>query len=324
MNDSDVDTASLPAVETASRPAPSFRKRALRRASIYLLLIACCHLTLCGWLAWETVRPRQYKLRETPQEYKLNFENIAFVTPDKLTLRGWLIPSDGKARGIIVCCHGVDSDRTDLLATAATLHKAGYAVMLFDFRARGESEGRLCTLGYREVDDLLAAIHYVQSRPESTHLPLGLIGESMGGAVVLMGAARCPDVKAVIAESPFARLDHAVNNHFHAVMGASAPLLAVPTQAIGQMFIGKNCAEIAPVEEIARIAPRPLLLIEDGSDTLCPPAETQALLQAAGQPKSLWHVPGAIHTNAQNVAPTEYARRVTSFFNTTIPAVNRH
>lgn len=318
ITDSDEESVNLPSSKTDVRPELSPRKRSRRRVGMLLLLHFFAYLILCGRLAWETVRPKQHKLTETPQVSGLIYENITFVTSDRLTLHGWLIPADGKPKGVIVCCHGVDSDRTDLLPTAAILHKAHYAVLLFDFRARGESEGKRCTLGYREVGDLLAAIDYIKLRPELTHVPLGLLGESMGGAVALMGAARCPDVKGVIAESPFARLDHAVNNHFRSVLGASAPLLAVPTRSIGQMLIGKSCADIAPIEEIARIAPRPLLLIEDGSDTLCPPEETQALLQAAGQPKSLWHVPGADHISAQNVTPAEYARRITQFFNTAL------
>ena len=318
ITDAEEEKRNLPSLKTGSRQSPPLRKRSRWRALILLLLNVLAYLILCGRLAWETVRPKQHKLRVTPLAHGLKYENIGFATPDKLALHGWFIPADDKLKGVIVCCHGVDSDRTDLLATAAILHKSHFAVLLFDFRARGESEGKRCTLGYREVGDLLAAVDYVKSRPELKTVPLGLLGESMGGAVVLMGAARCPDVKGVIAESPFARLDHAVNNHFRSVLGGAAPLLAVPTRLIGQAFIGKSCADIAPIEEIARISPRPLLLIEDGSDTLCPPEETQALLQAAGQPKSLWHVAGADHISAQSVAPAEYARRITAFFNTVL------
>ncbi len=318
ITDAEEENGNLPFLKARTRRLPGPRKRSRWRVLILLLLNVSAYLIICGRLAWETVRPKQHKLMVTPRAHSLKYENIVFAAPDKLTLHGWFIPTDGKPKGVIVCCHGVDSDRTDLLATAAILHKAHFAVLLFDFRARGESEGTRCTLGYREVGDLLAAIEYVKSRPEMKPVPLGLLGESMGGVVVLMGAARCADVKGVVAESPFARLDHAVNNHFRSVLGAAAPLLAVPTRLIGQALIGKSCADIAPIEEIARIAPRPLLLIEDGSDTLCPPEETQALLQAAGQPKSLWHVPGADHISAQNVAPAEYAHQITTFFNTAL------
>jgi alpha-beta hydrolase superfamily lysophospholipase len=251
----------------------------------------------------------------SPAIYRLAFENVTFRSADGTRLAGWLVPATPKhPRGVIVLCHGVDSTREAMLTAAVNLHADGFATFLFDFRARGESGGNRCTLGYREVDDLLAAIRYLQTRPDTRALPLGVLGESMGGAVALMGTARCPAVRGVVAESPFARLDDAVNNHLHTAFGFAGPIMAIPTRWWGEQFIGRRCAEIAPVAEIGRIAPRPLLLIQDGADRLCPPEETRQLMAAAGAPKTLWTVPGAVHIAALSVAPGEYVRRVNAFF----------
>ena len=35
---------------------------------------------------------------------------------------------------------------------------------------------------------------------------------------------------------------------------------------------------------------------------------------AAGEPKSIWKVPGAKHTGGTDARPTEYERRVVGFF----------
>ena len=129
-----------------------------------------------------------------------------------------------------------------------------------------------------------------------------------------MGTARCSDVKAVAVESPFARLDHAVDNHFREILGRSGPIVAAPARWIGERLIGRCCEDVSPVAEIGRIAPRPLLLIQDGSDVLCPPEETRALLDAAGSPKQFWTVDGAGHIGAEPAAHDEFARRLTTFF----------
>jgi fermentation-respiration switch protein FrsA (DUF1100 family) len=154
----------------------------------------------------------------------------------------------------------------------------------------------------------------VKARAELRELPLGLFGESQGGAVALMAAARSPEVRAVVAESPFARLDNAVGNHFRMAFGAAGPLVGVPVRWIGEGFIRRRCCDVSPVDEIPRISPRPLLLIQDGADRLCPPEETAALMAAAKEPKELWTVPNADHIQAEDVAPKELEQRVPAFF----------
>ena len=285
-----------------------------RRILTAIFLLFGGYLALCALLAWGTVCRKPKQMTRTPAELGLRYEAIQFISADGTILRGWFLPSEGRPKGVIVCCHGVDSTRLALLRPAQTLHRAGYAVLLFDFRARGESGGEFCTLGYRETDDLLAAVAYAQSRPDCRNLPIGALGESMGGAVALMAAARNPAIRGVIAESPFARLDHAVACHFQSLLGAGGPILGVPTRWMGERLIGKNCAEIAPVAEISRIAPRPLLLIADAADLLCPPSETDFLFAAAGGPKQLWTVPNAGHIGAKTAQPAEYKRRVLAFF----------
>ena len=222
-------------VPPTSDQTPERLPRAGRRIWLRLVLFMLgLYAGLCLFLAWDTVRAKQGHLSRTPAALRLPYEEVTIPSADHILLQGWFIPAPGKAKGVVVCCHGVDSTRLAMLEPARILHNAGYAVLLFDFRARGESGGSRCTLGYRETEDLLAAIRYVTSRTEMRSVPLGVLGESMGGAVALMGTARAPAVRCVIAESPFSRLDHAVANHFHYVLGGAGPILGVPTRWIGR------------------------------------------------------------------------------------------
>jgi alpha-beta hydrolase superfamily lysophospholipase len=300
-----------PSSETAEGSRTGSMRR-WRRLLGGISVLLGLYVGLCTLIAWETVRAKQHHLRHPTLEFE--YESIVFTSADGTRLHGWFMPAKGRTRGVVVCCHGVDSTRLAMVEPARILHDAGYAVVLFDFRARGESEGTRCTLGYRETDDLLAAIAYAQGRSDVRGLPIGVLGESMGGAVALMGTARSPAVRCVIAESPFASLDHAVANHFGMLLGGVGPILGVPTRWIGERLIGISCVDVAPIREIGRIAPRPMLLIEDGADRLCPSAETRSLFGAAGAPKQIWTVPGADHIGAIITQPDEYARRITAFF----------
>jgi uncharacterized protein len=266
-------------------------------------------------IAWLTVSPKVGHSSVTPSAYKMPFEKVEFSSPDGVHLAAWLIPArTGPSKGLIILCHGVDSAKEDMLDKALMFHDHGYSTLLYDARGRGESGGGRCTMGYREVDDLLAAVQFVRKRKELTGTHIGVFGESLGAAVALMGTPRCPQIEAVVAESAFACLDHALRNHFTKDLGWSGALFIPPVTWAGQIMIGRNVCDIAPRDEIKHISPRPILLIQDGNDRLCPPLETRELMRAAKEPKQLWTVPGADHIRAQETDPEEFETHVIGFF----------
>jgi uncharacterized protein len=280
----------------------------------YSLVLIAVYLGGCFALAWSTIRPKVARHTATPASYRLAFERVSFRSADNTRLAGWLIPASSPARGLVILCHGVDSHAMEMLWPASVFNRYGLSTLIFDFRGRGESDAALCTIGYRETDDLLAAVKYVRSRPDTKALPIGVYGMSEGAAVAIMGAGRCEDIRAVVAESPFARLDRAVDNHYRSAFGSAGMLLAAPVRWIGEAMIRRKCRQVSPMDEIAGIAPRPVLLIQCEEDRLCPPDETKTLIRTAGEPTELWNVPAAGHCGAGDVAGEEFERRVSSFF----------
>ncbi len=318
MRDTMVSRKNNAGANSTLRPSPVIRRRSsVRRIAMWLLLFLGVYVGMAAAIAWGTLKPKPSSMTTTPARNGMRFEAVRFQSADGTPLAGWLVPA-AHPKGLVILCHGVDSTRLAMLQPALMLHNHGYSTLLFDFRTRGESGGSLCTIGYRETEDLLAAVKFVRERPETRDLPKGVMGESMGAAVAIMGAARCPEIRAVVAESPFARLDHALDNHFRMVFGRGSGLMAWPVRFIGERLIGCSCCDVSPLAEVSRISPRPLLLIQDGADRLCPPAETERLLEAAGEPKHLWTVPGADHIMAHYTQPAEFERRVVAFFNSSL------
>jgi dipeptidyl aminopeptidase/acylaminoacyl peptidase len=74
----------------------------------------------------------------------------------------------------------------------------GMAMLRFDFRGIGESEGRLedDTVS-RRIADLDSAIAFVKSYPGMGNR-IGLLGSSLGGYVSLIGASRENEIRAVV------------------------------------------------------------------------------------------------------------------------------
>jgi hypothetical protein len=87
---------------------------------------------------------------------------------------------------------------------AARLTARGYAVLRFDYRHWGESEGepRNVLIPAHEVEDVRNALTFLQTQPEVDPDRVGIWGASFGGGIAIYTAAIDERVKAVAATVP--------------------------------------------------------------------------------------------------------------------------
>ena len=114
----------------------------------------------------------------------------------------------------MVICHGYRVSRGQLRSVAALEYAFGYNVLLFDFRGHGESESVATSGGNAEVHDLQAALTAAAQQPETLPGKIILHGFSMGASIALLTLPH-PQVAAVIADSPYARLDEILSSIVH-------------------------------------------------------------------------------------------------------------
>lgn len=247
----------------------------------------------------------------TPWELGVPYETVRFTSADGLGLSGWWLPRAG-ARGAVIGCHGHSGSKDELLGIGTASWRAGYSVLLFDFRGRGESEPWPHTLVSREVDDLLAAVRLARGRAPG--LPLGVIGFSMGAAVSILTAAREPAIAAVVADSPFTSGAEVVGHAVRQTLRLPPEMLVAAADELVQRRHGYRFSQARPIDAVAQIAPRPLLLIHGDQDTLVPVEHGRRLYAAAGEPKELLIAPGAEHCGAYFADREGYAARVTAFW----------
>src|SRR6185312_17074013 len=136
---------------------------------------------------------------------------------DHLQIQGWFIPGvllDGSltTRRTIIMVHGVRTNRADkdagLLDLSGRLARQGFAVLAFDMRGSGSSSIAPLTLGYFEQRDVLGAVDFLQSGPvpfPELGRPdiIGGWGVSMGGATLLLAAARESAIRAVVSDCAY-------------------------------------------------------------------------------------------------------------------------
>jgi dipeptidyl aminopeptidase/acylaminoacyl peptidase len=243
----------------------------------------------------------------TPAEIGLEYEDVRFTTDDGVTLSGWLVPAARETRAAVVLLHGFSWHRLPWLAGFVPWLQRRYNVLQFDFRGHGDSDDALISLGTLEQRDVAAAVQFLAGRGLG---PIALMGISMGGSVAIMAAPDLP-VAAVVADAAYADLRDPISNRMREMryplprLGARLALAAAGVRAGVWLR--------SPMNRVAEIAPRGLLLISPAEDRLVSPHQSQRMFRAAGEPKELFVVPGAAHADAHLANPEAYERRVLDF-----------
>jgi uncharacterized protein len=243
----------------------------------------------------------------TPAELGLAYEDVRFRTDDGVTLSGWLIRARRETRGAVVLMHGFSWNRLPWLAGFVPWLSERYHVLQFDFRGHGASDDADITLGTAERLDVAAAVRMLEGRGLG---PVALMGISMGAAVAIMAGADLP-VAGVVADAPYADLYNPIGNRMRE--------LRYPLPWLGSRLVVAGASVrartrlLAPIDHVARLAPRGLLLIVPREDQLIDCAQGLRLYATANAPKELYVVEGAGHADACTVGGEEYRRRVMTF-----------
>jgi fermentation-respiration switch protein FrsA (DUF1100 family) len=233
-------------------------------------------------------------------------EPVQIPSASGSALSGWFIPG---RRDAILLLHGVRASRHSQIERARLFHEAGYAVLVIDFQAHGESAGRHITFGHLESHDAQAAVAWLRERLPGQRI--GVVAQSMGGAAAILAQPPLA-IDALVAEAVYPDLDGAVKNRLQLRLGAWARTLSPVLTLQVRPRLGFSTSELRPIDRVGQLT-MPKLFIAGTQDPRTRIAESRALHAAAAQPKALWEVSGAIHEDFYTVAPDEYQRRVLDF-----------
>ena len=283
---------------------------------VVLLLIIVVMVGVSVWVtrgfALAIAHPVHLPVTGSPSEVGISaWQNVEF-TADGLTLRGWYIPPTQPAPAVILV-HGHGANRLNVLPRAAWYAQRGYGVLLFDLRGHGASDGDLTTLGYLERADVVAAYNFLLQQPEIDPHRVLLHGESMGGAAVTRAAVELPAVRGVIVEATFTTFEDNVAQGVRTSIGLPPFPFAPMIVFFGQQEVRANLFDLRPIDQIAQIAPRPLLIMHGERDPLLKVSNAQRLYAAAGEPKMLVLFPTAQHVGLFENDPAFWTQSVSAY-----------
>ena len=232
---------------------------------------------------------------------------IVALEVDGLNIVGQLYLPRGKTPYPTVCvCHGIparipDPNDKGYPLLAERICRQGFAVLIFNFRGSGASGGNLDILGWTR--DLKAAIDYLSALPKVDKSHLSLLSFSGGAAVSVYVASHDKRVSSIVtcacpAEFTFlTEVDEpqSIIDHFRSIGTIRDKAFPHSTEEWLNGF-----KLVSPINYVAGIAPRPLLLIHGSQDETVEVSHAHKLYDRAVEPKQIVIINGAGHRLRQN------------------------
>ncbi|RYZ55666.1 MAG: alpha/beta fold hydrolase, partial [Proteobacteria bacterium] len=125
-----------------------------------------------------------------------SWEAVRFFTADSVSLAAWYTPSQNGQT--IVVMHGFGANRSQVLEVSTMLRDQGFGVFTYDTRAHGESGGNQIGYGEKEVEDLRAAMDWLERRSEVDISRVGVYGFSLGGFIAAREAVGDKRISALV------------------------------------------------------------------------------------------------------------------------------
>lgn len=243
------------------------------------------------------------------------------LAADGTPIAGWYIPAAARSgdTATVVVVHGHDANKSHMLPIAAALHDR-FDLLLVDLRATGYSGGSQQTMGVLEQQDVRAMVDWlVETKAPPRIAALGV----SGGAAATLAAMRTDErIGAFIGDSMHARigtlLAQQVDNA--ELWGISQP--AYPGVWAAQVAIwlrtgGLDLASVDPIDSLAWLGDRELLLIHGTADAEDVPAESvDANFEEArrlGIDVTRRDCTGGAHAGLATACATEYGTWVSEF-----------
>lgn len=221
---------------------------------------------------------------------------------------------DAGRKKAVICFHGYTGEGlSNYIAMTDYFLKQGYAVLLPDARAHGESEGEYIGFGCLDRKDALGWINWL-IKECGEEVSVLLHGTSMGGATVLMasGLELPPNVKGIVSDcgftSPKEVFTHVLNHMYHlpafpAIQGADF---------LNRKLAGYGMDECNAKYEV-RKARVPILFIHGSADTFVPCSMCHEIYDNCASPKRKLIVEGAAHAESYYKDMEAYEKALSEF-----------
>jgi len=221
----------------------------------------------------------------------------------------WWPAADASGRAVkdapsLLYLHGSRWDLTGQLFRIEQLHDFGFSVLAIDYRGFGKSSGELPSEATVYEDAQVAWERLTQLEPDASRR--FIYGHSLGGAVAIDLAAK------LSADSPAGKTVPARG----LIVESSFTSLAEIARSLTVSWLPVDLLLSQKFDSIAKIRTvrLPVLIVHGADDRMVPSRFSQALYDAAREPKKLLMVDGGTHNNSMRVGGAAYRDALREMF----------
>jgi len=229
-------------------------------------------------------------LQASPEDWKMNYDDVTLTTADGVKLNGWFIPAEA-AEKTVLFFHGNAGNISHREASIRIFHDMGVNVFIFDYRGYGKSQGSPNEQGlYR---DATAAWNYLLDQKKIKPEHIILFGRSLGGAVASQLATQVKSA-GLILESTFT-----------SARDMAKILMPVVSCLVVMRYQFNSISRIKNINQ-------PLLVLHSSEDDIIPYQLGVRLFEKASEPKTFVKMTGD-HNNGFTRSQSEYEQALMDF-----------
>ena len=285
-------------------------------AFVFFALLAT--VVISGVLTYWIVKPQRTSSEINMASFPGRPDEVDFTVPGSGRRRGWFFPGFRGAPTLILL-HGYESSRGELLTLVSALQDHQYNVFVFDFAAHGANAG-VTTFGYREADEVRAAIDILAKRNDVDAARFGLWGYNLGAYAGLREAEKDPRVRALALDSVYDYPRQMVKIGVEKAGVSGFPFMVKSAQMCFEWMNYQHKSDPPLSANMSKMGGVPMLFIQAADDPESASITREMFLKAP-EPREQAVIAHGNFVNLPDEEKREYENRVVIFFLTRLPVV---
>ena len=261
------------------------------------------------------LKPPRNTEKTTPEKFGLIYEHLNIKSEGGINLNGyWIRTKKDTAKGIIILIHGVGGCKEHFLGLANELNKLGIESIVFDGRAHGKSGGKYCTYGFKEKKDVSKIIDFIKNK--NPDLPIGIWGNSLGGAVAIQSLEFDKRIRFGIIESTFTDLSQIVFDYQKRYLkGIGLRFLSDFILRRAGEISGYDPMKIKPINSVKNIGQPVFMAHGDADKNISFKYGQQLFENLRSEEKEFFRIKNGAHYGLMSTGGEEYKNKLFSFIN---------